>query len=300
MRTPSPYLLAGQVGAGLAASAGLRLADRFQSRPYDVDYVPSGKVLRLVTLGHRLAVSDLYWLSTVQYVGEPKAAERGWDQLYPLVDLVTDLDPRHGYAYQTAGIVLSAAGRIDESDRILQKGIDQGPPWWSFPYYLAFNHWYYLGDYANGARYAALAATRPGASENVRRLALALSSKSGRPEDALALLLEMRETVKDEKTAASLDDQIKLAMVERDAQALEQAAARQEAERGWPIADLQELVVGGYVKEIPPDPFGGRYVWHRDEKRVRSSVNPFRFTVREDRHRPGFFYEAKPKQEGPP
>jgi hypothetical protein len=300
MRLPSRHLVAGIACAALASSLALRLARRIEQRPYDVDHVPSGSAVRIASLGQRLAVSDLYWLSTVQYVGEPKAPERGWDKLYPLVDLVTDLDPRHGYAYQTAGIVLSAAGRIEESDRILEKGIDRGPPWWSFPYYVAFNHWFYLGDYATGARFAALAATRPGASDNVRRLAVALSSKSGRPEDALALLTELRGTVQDEKTAASLDEQIKLALVERDAQALEAAAARYERERGWPIGGLEELVLAGLVREIPPDPFGGRYVWNREERRVHSSANPFRFTLHEGRHTPSFFFDPKPREDSRP
>ena len=99
-------------------------------------------------------VSDLYWLATVQYIGDPMADKRGWEKLYPLADLVTDLDPRHGYAYQTAGIVLSAAGRFDESDRILVKGMERGPPYWTFPFYLSFNAWFYRGDYAEGARWA--------------------------------------------------------------------------------------------------------------------------------------------------
>ena len=295
LRTAAAPLAVGALSAAAAAALGLALAASFTARPYDVEHVPSSRAARILALGHRTTLSDLYWLATVQYVGEPRADERGWEKLYPLVDLVTDLDPRHGYAYQTAGIVLSAAGRLDESDRILEKGIEKGPPYWTFPYYLAFNAWFYRGDTAAGARWAEQAARTPGASPNISHLAVALASKSGTPEDAIAMLLELRGAVKDEATAARLDEQLKLAILERDAQALERAAARFRSERGRKIGALDELVAAGLVARLPPDPFGGRYVWSAAEGRVHSSANPFRFTLREAPHAPRFDYQIPRK-----
>lgn len=290
MRFPAAPLAVAAAALAAGSAIDMRLADAHLSRPYDVTHVPNGLAARVASLGHAHLVSTLYWLSTVQYIGEPKADARGWDKLYPLVDLVTDLDPRHGYAYQTAGIVLSAAGRLEESNRILLKGMEKGPPWWSFPYYVSFNHWFYLGDYAKGAEYARIAALRPGASRNISQLALSLSSKSGRPEDALAVLQELRGTVKDDVSAAALDEQVKLAVLERDAQALELAAARFRADRGrWPD-DLEELVRERYVAALPKDPFGGRYVRDRDG-RVRSTANGFRFSLQEGPRPPGFEYQ---------
>ncbi len=299
----SPFARALAIGtAALAAAAtlGHSLASRLASRPFDVSEVPRGDVARIAALGHRTFASDLYWLETVQYIGDPRADQRGWEKLYPLVDLVTDLDPRHGYAYQTAGIVLSAAGRLDESDRILEKGIAEGPPYWTFPYYLAFNAWFYRGDYATAAAWAEKAALTPGASPNISHLALSLRSKTGDPEDAIAMLEELRPTVKDEATAARLDEQMKLAVLERDAQALERAEARFEQDRGRPILSLDELLWNGYVGAIPPDPFGGHYVWNAEEKRVHSSANPFRFTLREGPHAPKFEYQGPKNPRGSP
>jgi tetratricopeptide (TPR) repeat protein len=281
----------------LASSAALdlRIAEGALSKPYDVKYVPTGPAARIAALGHRTFLSDLYWLSAVQYIGETKADQRGWDKLLPLVDLVTDLDPRHGYAYQTAGIVLSAAGRLDESDRILQKGIDRGPPYWTFPYYVSFNHWFYRGDYEKGAEYARLAAKVPGASPNISHLAVSLAAKSGTPDDALRLLEELRATVQDEVTASRLDEQMKLATLERDAQALERAAERFRAQSGRDPLSLHELVWTGHVRELPKDPFGGVYRWDPVERKVRSTANAFRFSPREG-PQGGGFVPAPPPQ----
>lgn len=276
----------------LAGASGLniRLAGTLVLRPYDVVNVPSGTLARVAALGHRTFVSDLYWLSAVQYIGEPRGDQRGWDKLLPLVDLVTDLDPRHGYAYQTAGIVLSAAGRLDESDAILTKGMQKGPPWWTFPYYISFNYWFYRGDYANGAKYAEIAARQPGASTNVSRLAVSLASKSGTPEDAIGVLEELRRTVKDEASAERLDEQLKLAVLERDAQWLERGVARFRELYGRPPRKLDELVSAGLVPSLPPDPFGGRYVWDESAGEVRSSANSFRFRIHEGPHQSQFKY----------
>ena len=284
MRSLTLPLGLGALFLGSAAALSFGLADAHLAKPYDVLHVPSGRAARLAALGHRTLLSDLYWLSTVQYVGEKRADARGWDKLLPLADLVTDLDPRHGYAYQTAGIVLSQAGRIEESNAILEKGMERGPPWWTFPYYVAFNHWFYRGDLATGARYAEIAARRPGASPNISHLAVSLASKSGTPEEAITLLTELKATVKDEVTAGRLEEQLKLAVLERDAQALERAAAELERRRGWPIATLGELVLARLVPALPADPFGGTYYWDPAERRVHSSVNPFRFQVREGAH----------------
>ncbi len=285
-------LSSGAIALAAAAALNLWLASRIQARPYDVEHVPHGSVARLASLGQRGLVSDLYWLATVQYIGEPKASQRGWEKLFPLVDLVTDLDPRHGYAYQTAGIVLSASGRLEESDAILKKGMEKGPNWWSYPYYISFNHWFYLGDYETGARYAETAARTPGASPNISHLALSLRSKTGTPEQAIELLQELRRNVRDEVSAGRLDEQLKLAVLERDAQALERAAAAYTERTGLPLGSLELLVVSGLVSRIPEDPFGGRYEWDPEKREVRSTANPFRFRIKEGARRPEFHYKG--------
>jgi hypothetical protein len=282
MALPLRSLAAGAGFFALASALALRLAERDASRPYDVLHVPAGAAARWTALGHRTTVSDLYWLAVVQYVGERRAEERGWAKLFPLVDLVTDLDPRHGYAYQTAGIVLSHVGRLAESDRILVKGVEKGPPYWSFPYYLAFNAWFYRGEYAAAARWAELAALRPGASANISHLAVSLAAKGGTPDTAIAMLRELRSELKDERTLERLDEQMKLAVLERDAQMLERLAARFEAETGRPLASLEPLLWRGDLEALPADPFGGRYQWDAEERKVRSSANPFRFQLREE------------------
>jgi len=267
---------------GLAASLSLDLAERDLTRPYDIAYLPSGAVARVASLGQRLLVSDLYWLSAVQYIGEREAltATRGWDRLYPALDLVTDLDPRHGYAYQTGGIVLSQVHRLEESDAILEKGVAKGPPYWTFPYYLAFNAWFYRADYESAARWAERAARTPGASPNVSHLALSLASKSGTPEQALQLLDDLLATEEEEAIRSRLEEQRRLALLEQAAQQVERAMREEQVRIGRPVTHLSELLSSGALRALPADPFGGQLVLDPKDGRVHSTANPFRFSLK--------------------
>lgn len=246
-------------------------------RPYDVRYVPDGRIARLVSADQRLLVADLYWLSLVQYIGEFHGRERGFDKLLPLAQLVTSLDPRHGYAYQTAGIALSSEGYLDESDAILRKGIEEGPAWWTYPFYIAFNAFFYRGDYPTAARWARMAASSPGASTNITQLALSLETKAGRPEEAVEFLGSLKGMINDEKTAAAIGEQYKLAVVQRDFKALDAAVARFRERYGKGPDDLAALVRAGLIDRIPAEPFGGEYKLDRNDGRVHSSARDFRF-----------------------
>lgn len=245
-------------------------------RPFDLAYVPEGRALRALSPALRLSVADYYWLLTVQYVGDARADQRGYEKLFPMVDLVTDLDPKHGYAYQSAGIVLSTNGLLDESDRILKKGMEKGPNWWSFPFYVAFNHFFYRGDYAEAARWAELAAKTPGASTNISHLALSMKAKSGSPEDAVSFLAEMMSSAKDEKTRSALEEQYKLAVLQVHFRDLDAAVETFRTRHGRAPAPLAELVSSGVIAAIPKEPFGGRYELRADGK-VHSTGKDFRF-----------------------
>jgi len=245
-------------------------------RPYDFVHVPRGRALKLLGPGIGLSVANAYWLSAVQYVGDRRSAERGFGKLFAVVDLVTDLDPRHGYAYQSAGIFLSSVQDVDGADRILEKGVRQGPRWWSFPYYLAFNAVFYRQDYEAGARWAELAARTPGAPPLARDMALTLRVKSGSPEDAVRMLEDLRATVDDEKTAEALEAQVRLAVLQRDFARLDAAVARFRAERGRAPSSLDDLLRAGLLERIPPEPFGGHYLLDPRDGTVHSSANDFR------------------------
>jgi tetratricopeptide (TPR) repeat protein len=267
-----------------------------QERPYDIDAVPRAGPLAFLFLGNRTLAADVNWLRAVQYIGEARGNERGWDKLFPLVDAVTDLDPKHGYAYQVAGAILSSVGRIDESNRILEKGTRTVPDRYILPYHRAFNAFYYQGDWKEAGKWAEVAARTPGAPPHVRQNVLAYYVKGKRADAAVAFLEQALTEAKDPDTRKALESQLQQARLELDASKVEDAIQEWRARYlSGPLA-LGQLVSEGLLPSIPPDPYGGD-LYLDDEGRVRSTANPFRFgraeSPSEMQRQPTFYPPAK-------
>jgi tetratricopeptide (TPR) repeat protein len=246
-------------------------------RPYDVGIVPSAGTLRWLSLGHPTLAANLLWLRAVQYIGDPRADERGWSRLYPLVDTVTDLDPGHGYAYQVAGTLLTSSGQVAESNAILEKGAKAVPGRYILPFLRAFNAFYYDDDWVTAGRFAELAARAENAPPHVRQYVLAFYVKGQRADAAVAFLQQALAEARDPETRSAIEPQLQQALLERDATRLDDAV------RAWrdryvigPFSPGQ-LVDEGLLASIPADPMGGELYVDVDG-RVRSTANPFRFS----------------------
>lgn len=262
--------------AGATAAVASRL-DVDRERPYDLAVLPRPAVLGVAFLGHRLLAANLFWLRAVQYMGEPRAHERGWDRLHPAVDLVTDLDPRHGYAYQVAGVMLSSVGRIDESNAILEKGIRNVPDRYVLPYYRAFNAFYYAEDFATAGRFAEIAAETPGAPPHVRQNVLAYYVKGKRADLAARFLEEALREARDDESRRALEGQLRQARLEGAAAVIDEAAERFRERMGVPPIAIAQLRHEGLLVHLPADPFGGEWVLD-EEGRARSTAFPRRFS----------------------
>ena len=247
-----------------------------QERPYDVEAVPRPGPLAWLFLGHRTLAANLTWLRAVQYIGEPRASERGWEKLYPLVDAVTELDPGHGYAYQVAGTILSSVGRIDESNRILEKGVRSAPERYILPYLRAFNAFYYDDDWQAAGEWAVVSARTPGAPAHVRHNVLAYFVKGRRADAAVAFLEQSLTEAKDPETRKAVESQLEQARLEQAAARIDDALAEWRRRYFVDPFDLEQLVGDGLLSTIPADPRGGSWTVGEDG-RIRSTMNPYRF-----------------------
>ncbi len=260
-----------------AAAAGVAHRIRVgEENPYDVAFVPGAGALRWLSLGHPTLAADLTWLRVVQYVGEKRGDERGWNKLRPLVEVVTDLDPRHGYAYQVGANMLSSVGLVGDANAILEKGTRNVPDRYILPFHRAVNAFLYEGDHALAGRWFEVAARTPGAPAHLRDYVLAQYVKGNVAEAALSFLRQLESEAQDDESRKSIRSQILRATLEREAAPLEAAAARFRDRYGIRPVALEQLVHDGLISAIPPDPFGGSYYLDA-EGRVRSTVDPRRF-----------------------
>jgi tetratricopeptide (TPR) repeat protein len=280
-------------GAMVAVAHRIRVA---QDKPYDIGFVPSAGAVRWVSLGHSTLAANLNWLRAVQYVGDERADRRGWGKLRPILELVTDLDPRHGYAYQVGANMLSSAGLVADANAILEKGTRNVPDRYILPFHRAVNAFLYEGDHELAARWFELAARSPGAPLHLRDYVLAQYVKASHADAAISFLQKLEEEAQDDDSRRSIRDQIARATLERDAQGLEDAARVYAQRVGVPPVSLEQLVFQGLVGAIPPDPYGGRYYLDKDG-RVRSTVNPRRFERPEPSDRAASWRRLKAMEE---
>ncbi|MBI5068466.1 MAG: tetratricopeptide repeat protein [Deltaproteobacteria bacterium] len=247
-----------------------------RERPYDLAILPRAAAMRWLSLGHETLAANLMWLRVVQYIGEPRAEQRGWEKLHPAVDLVTDLDPRHGYAYQVAGVILGSVSRVPESNAILEKGFAALPGRYSLAVLRAFNAFYYQDDWATAGRWAEAAARAPGAPAHLRQTVLAYYVKGNRADAAIAFLEEALRTAADPESKKAIEGQLKIARYEAAAATIDEALERYRAHRPLGPLWVERLVTDGYLPGLPRDPFGGR--WEiGDDGRARSSAQRSRY-----------------------
>jgi tetratricopeptide (TPR) repeat protein len=276
------------LGALVVASRGL--LEPVASRPpryRDPAWLPSGRVLRAAALGQRLLLADLYWLRTVQYVGETVMLRTGrWEALYPLAEIVTDLDPRFGYAYQVAGSNLAGlAHRYREADAVLQKGMRNVPDRWSLPFILAVNKFLYEDKFDEAAVYARRAA-EVGRRPHLALLAANLSLLADREDEYRAAASFLEESIGQADTP-----EIRLQLRQRLAKVrtyevlsrVEKAVAAFRMRFIRAPFVLEELVFHGFLPAIPADPAGGVLQYDPVSATVRSSALGVRSPFRSDR-----------------
>jgi hypothetical protein len=153
-------------------------------------FVPSPKFFKDVSPGFGTFVSDLYWLTTVQYYGEHVNGDGRLDSLPEMLDLVTGLSPHFSKPYLFGAFALLDAGKAQQAYQLLVRGARENPDDWQlastvgiFIYSFAKN-----GDKAAlAARWYEKAARIPGHPEYVDRLAAELTQKGGEAEKAATM-----------------------------------------------------------------------------------------------------------------
>lgn len=157
-----------------------------QSRSVETLYIPSGNMLRRLSLGHEGLLADIYWTRVVQYFGR-KRLDRAtqFKLLGPLLRITTDLDPQLVIAYRFGAVFLAekapgGAGQPQEALQLLRRGIVANPDYWRLWQDLGFIYYWDLKDYASAARVFQTGAKRPGAGVWMKALAATVAARGER------------------------------------------------------------------------------------------------------------------------
>src|SRR5499427_7292105 len=123
----------------------------------DALYISSAKLVRKASLGFDGLMAMIYWTRTVQYFGHRHyLRERSYNELAPLLEITTALDPHLYPAYQFGATFLApappnGAGQPERAIRLIEYGIEHNPDNWQLYYNLGFVYYTELKDYRNAA-----------------------------------------------------------------------------------------------------------------------------------------------------
>lgn len=250
-------------------------------------YLPPGQYLRVAALGYEQVAADLLWIQAVQAMGERKVSGEAGHWIAQALDVITTLDPRFVRVYEAGGIALTTLVVLaEESNRLLEKGIEHNPEVWQLPFLLGFNYYFEFHDDQKAADSIARASRLPGAPAYLAPLAARLYVSARTPQDAIDFLAQMYAQTTDENVKQVLEQRLKEVVVERDLQLLEEAISRYRERYKRAPARLEDLVGPGLLRELPREPFGGRYLYDPQTQSVRSSEMKERLKVYGQRRSP--------------
>jgi tetratricopeptide (TPR) repeat protein len=136
-------------------------------------------------------MADLYWLRTIQYLGEQIQQRRPAPHLYPLVEFVTRLDPQFFDAFRLGALFLAIGGQYPEAIAVYERGIARHPDRWELPHDLGRLYFLELKDDARALEWWLAADRLPGRPHYLPRFIARLYAKVGATETALELWQRM-------------------------------------------------------------------------------------------------------------
>ncbi|MGE5172953.1 MAG: hypothetical protein ACM3MD_03900, partial [Betaproteobacteria bacterium] len=137
------------------------------------------------------------------------------------------------------------------------------------PFYLGFNHFYFLQDNEKASEYLMEASRRPGTSSLMIDLATKLSHKVNRTENAIIFLETILKRTDDERVRKEYETRL-LAL--KRLFYLEKGVAFYQEKFGRKPQGLNELIHRKIINAIPADPYGGAFFLDA-QGRVNSTSN---------------------------
>jgi tetratricopeptide (TPR) repeat protein len=238
--------------------------------PYEPEnsvlWIRSGEAAKRLSLSFDNIVADVYWIRAVIYFGGRRraAGPRKYDELYPLLDLVTSLDPHFKVAYRFGALFLSepppgGPGRPDQAIALLERGIERDNRW---DYYedIGFVHYWWRHDYKSAAEWFKKAAGQPGAPNWLLGLSATTFAAGGSRESSRQLWTELLNDADAEYIQGQARHRLRQLDAMDTIDSISAALQRFRDREGRLPKSWQELAAAERWRGIPVDPEGVPFV----------------------------------------
>lgn len=234
-------------------------------------WLNSGPLASRLALGFRTLIADIYWMRAVVYYGgkrrataEASGTPADFAQLYPLLNLVTSLDPNFRVAYRFGAIFLTEAypsgpGRPDLAIALLQRGLENDPIRWEYMEDIGFVYYWWLRDYKEAATWFARAGEQPGAPAWLAPLAATTLAQGGDGRSSRFLWTQLLNTTDVEWVRRNARIRLQQLDAMDTIEELNQRVDRFIARERRPPRDWREFGIAAGLRGIPLDPAGTPY-----------------------------------------
>jgi hypothetical protein len=254
-------------------------SDAMKEIPQDAadTFVIPSPILKIMALEFRGLASDILFLKSLAFIGgtqqrkEPtRVQESEWNWFIKVLNASTDLDPYFLDPYYYANAFLTwDAGRVEEANRLLEKGSRYRDWDWMLPFFIGFNDFFFLQNDSKAAEFLMEASRRPGGDPMLASIASRLAYKENRTETAIYFLEDIARRTNDNTVKESYEKRIRAL---RSIDNLEKAVSLFKNKFGRTPLKIEELVSKNLVSQLPRDPYGGNYFIDEDGK-VRSTTS---------------------------
>lgn len=282
---PSNRLLYLAIAALMMLAIAVQIVRDRGWQPYEppggVMWIRSGPLAQRLALSFDSLAADVYWMRAVLYFGGQRRSvsqTKSYDQLYPLLDLVTSLDPHFRIAYRFGAIFLAepppaGPGRADQAIDLLQKGLAHDPQRWEYAQDIGFVHYWWTGDYVKAAEWFKRAGDIPGGAEWLAPVAAVTLAEGGNRDSSRKLWSELRDTTELEWIRTSAIRRLQQLDAMDAIDELNKNTRDFASRRGRPPADWPELARDLRWRALPVDPSGMPYTLDAATGRVDLSPN---------------------------
>jgi hypothetical protein len=255
----------------------------------------SGPALRRLTVSLNALAADVYWIRTLQYYGGAKhklaalagvpepppllAASSDYDQLYPLLDVTTSLDPRFAVAYRFGAVFLAEAypagqGRPDLAVRLLEKGMREQPDKWEYMEDAGFVHYWYEHNFSEAARWFQRASEAPGAPVWLKPLAATTLVQGGDRESSRVMWASILQSAEQDWLRRNAEHRLQQLRALDDLDVLQRAVDAYVTQYSATAVDWPTLIRARVLRGVPVDPTGAPYELTPDARVLLSPQSP--------------------------
>jgi hypothetical protein len=276
---------------GLSATACfflLRELDRLRPKATieDVLYVSSPSMVKRASLGFHGLMACIYWTRAVQYFGHRHYIHaESYNQLAPLLEIATTLDPQLLPAYQFGANFLApappnGAGQPERAIRLMEFGIAHNPNNWQLYYNLGFVYYTELRDYKKAAEYFDRGSRVPNAHPFMKILAAQMAEHAGDLATARMLWSATLETSHERELRLNALEHLRALQVDEHVTQLQAAVTRFGERTGRLPISMAELASAENFGGLPADPDGNAYQLDSEGRILLAKPDDFPFVTK--------------------